>query len=110
MFSLVLAISGGADWKDLVAPLSEISSLYTFLYSFFVLFVIMGVLNVLTSAFVQRACELSKLDRDLVIQSELASNESFVAEMNHIFEEVDIDGTGRITWEEFRQFLKNDDV
>ena len=45
------------------------------------------VLNVLTSAFVQRACELSRLDRDLAIQSELVSDESFTAEMKSIFEE-----------------------
>jgi len=110
MFSLLLAISGGIDWGEIVAPLAEVSALYKYLFGFYVLFVIIGVLNVLTSAFVQRACELSRLDRDLVIQSELVSNESFVAEMKGIFEEVDVLGTGCINWDQFRAFIKNEEV
>mmetsp|Transcript_61560 Transcript_61560/g.148966 ORF Transcript_61560/g.148966 Transcript_61560/m.148966 type:complete len:504 (-) Transcript_61560:32-1543(-) len=110
MFALLLAVSGGEDWITLVEPLSQISVIYQVLFSFYVLFVLIGVLNVLTSAFVQRACELSRLDRDLVIQSEMISDEAFVAEMKGIFEEVDADGTGRITWHKFRQYLQNEDV
>lgn len=110
MFALLLAVTGGEDWIKLVEPLSQISVFYQVLFSFYVLFVIIGVLNVLTSAFVQRACELSRLDRDLVIQSEMISDEAFLNDMKGIFEEVDEDGTGRITWEKFRQYLQNDDV
>uniref|UniRef100_A0A7R9ZW58 EF-hand domain-containing protein n=1 Tax=Pyrodinium bahamense TaxID=73915 RepID=A0A7R9ZW58_9DINO len=110
MFSLLLAVSGGADWITLVEPLAHISVLYQVLFSFYVLFVVIGVLNVLTSAFVQRACELSRLDRDLVIQSEMISDEAFTAEMKGIFEEVDIDGEGKITWQKFREYLQNEDV
>jgi len=110
MFSLLLAISGGIDWGEIAAPLAAVSPLYKYLFGFYVLFVIIGVLNVLTSAFVQRACELSRIDRDLVIQSELVSNESFVAEMKGIFEEVDVHGTGCINWDQFRAFIKNEEV
>merc|ERR1712213_304850 len=66
MYSLLLAISGGVDWMDVVQPLAKISTVYQVLFAFYVLFVIIGVLNVLTSVFVQRASELVKLDRDLV--------------------------------------------
>jgi len=110
MYSLLLAISGGVDWGEMVIPLAEVSVLYKYLFGFYVLFVLIGVLNVLTSAFVQRACETSRLDRDLVIQSEMVSNESFVAEMKGIFEEVDVLGTGCINWEQFRAFIKNVEV
>jgi len=108
MFSLLLAISGGADWVDLVEPLAEISVLYQVLFSFYVLFVLTGVLNVLTGAFVQRACEFSKLDRDLVVQSELNAHQAFLSTMKGIFEEVDGDGTGKITWHKFREYLQNE--
>ncbi|CAE8736224.1 unnamed protein product, partial [Polarella glacialis] len=110
MFTLLLAISGGDDWTNLVKPLSSISVLYQLLFSFYVMFVLIGVLNVLTSAFVQRACELSRLDRDLVIQSEMVSNEFFMAEMKDIFEEVDVDCTGCINWQQFREFIHNEQV
>jgi len=110
MFSLLLAISGGVDWEDIVVPLNEISVWYKVLFAFYVTFVLIGVLNVLTSAFVQRACELSRLDRDLVIQSELVSNELFIAEMKAIFEEVDVEGSGFVDWEQFRTFIHNEQV
>jgi len=110
MYSLLLAISGGIDWSDIVVPLHEISLWYQVLFCFYVLFVIIGVLNVLTSAFVQRACELSRLDRDLVIQSEMVSNESFLADMKGIFEEVDTEGTGCIDWPQFHAFIHNEQV
>merc|ERR1719317_27010 len=102
MLSLVMAVTGGGGWINLVAPFAAISPVYNAVFCLYVLFVIIGVVNVVTSAFVQRACELSRLDRDLVIQSEMVAHESFLAEMRDIFEEVDADRTGRITWEKFR--------
>jgi len=110
MYSLLLAVTGGEDWYQIAEPLGDINWLYQILFAFYVLFVVIGVLNVLTSAFVQRACELSRLDRDLAIQSELVSDESFVAEMKSIFEEVDAEGTGCIDWEQFRSFIHNEHV
>eukprot|EP00405_Crypthecodinium_cohnii_P014139 CAMPEP_0206460560 /NCGR_PEP_ID=MMETSP0324_2-20121206/24820_1 /ASSEMBLY_ACC=CAM_ASM_000836 /TAXON_ID=2866 /ORGANISM="Crypthecodinium cohnii, Strain Seligo" /LENGTH=601 /DNA_ID=CAMNT_0053932277 /DNA_START=16 /DNA_END=1818 /DNA_ORIENTATION=+ len=110
MYTLVLAISGGADWVDMVDPLQRISDVYQALFVFYVLFVLICVLNVLTSVFVQRANELVKLDRDLVTQCQLVSNEMFYNEMKSIFQEVDVDGSGTITWEKFREYLQNEHV
>lgn len=110
MFSLLMAVSGGDDWINLVSPLAAVHPAYKALFSVYVFFVLIGVVNVVTSAFLQRACELSRLDRDLVIQSEMVSHEAFLAEMKGIFEEVDVDNTGKITWEKFRQFMENDHV
>merc|ERR1712187_577323 len=70
----------------------------------------MCVLNVLTSVFVERARELSNLDRDLVIQSEIKQNEAFIKEMSAIFEEADTDGSGIMTWAKFHEYLKDDHV
>lgn len=110
MYTLLLAVANGSNWEELVEPLSRISPVYQVLFTFYVVFVLIGVLNVLTSSFVQRACELAKLDRDVVIHSELASNENFIAEMKDIFEEVDAGGTGKITWDTFRAFMQDEHV
>jgi len=66
------------------------------------------LLKVLTGIFVGRASELSGLDRDLVIQSELKRNQTFHYEMQRIFEEADLDGSGTISWPEFKNYLEND--
>eukprot|EP00928_Gymnodinium_smaydae_P031275 TRINITY_DN22_c0_g2_i1.p1 TRINITY_DN22_c0_g2~~TRINITY_DN22_c0_g2_i1.p1 ORF type:complete len:732 (+),score=185.01 TRINITY_DN22_c0_g2_i1:301-2196(+) len=110
MFTLLLAISGGKDWEELVEPLAAISIVYKIAFSLYVVFVLIGVLNVLTSVFVERARELSALDRDLAIQAELKQNEAFIREMREIFEEADADGSGSITWVKFKAYLENEQV
>jgi hypothetical protein len=108
MYTLLLAISNGRDWNELAAPLGEIHVGFQALFMFYVLFVVIGVLNVLTSIFVERARELSKLDRDLATQGELTSQEAFLTQMRTIFEEVDDEKYGRITWQKFRDYLRSD--
>mmetsp|Transcript_42282 Transcript_42282/g.83649 ORF Transcript_42282/g.83649 Transcript_42282/m.83649 type:complete len:648 (+) Transcript_42282:65-2008(+) len=107
MYTLLAAITGGIDWQEAVVPLDHISELYRGVWSFYVMFVVLGVLNVLTGIFVERACELSGLDRDLVVQSEMKRNESFLVEMKCIFEEADEDRSGTITWQEFKKYMEN---
>lgn len=110
MFSLLMAISGGVNWSELVEPLAQISVVYQVLFSFYVLFVLIGVLNVLTSVFVQRAHQLSKQDRELVVHSAMVSNEAFLTQMKAVFDEVDVDGTGKVTWETFKEYLQHEHV
>jgi len=110
MFTLLAGITGGEDWLAATRPLHEISAVYPLLFAFYIVFVVIGVLNVLTGIFVERAQELSGLDKDLVIQTELKRNENFLVEMRRVFEEADADHSGTISWTEFRGYLKNDRV
>merc|ERR1712228_1144168 len=91
-------------------PLSQIHWFYEAVFVLYILFVVIGVLNVLTGIFVERAQELSGLDRDLVIQGEIKRNDAFLTEMKGIFEEADVDQSGSISWEEFKEYLKNAEV
>jgi len=110
LYTLLASIVGGVDWTEVMRPLEKISTVYRLLFSFYIVFVVVGVLNVLTGIFVERACELSGLDQDLVIQSQMKRNETFNNEMKRIFEEADSDGSGTLTWEEFKFYLENDRV
>jgi len=110
LMSLLQCITSGTDWTDVARPLGEISTGYKLLFVFYILFVVVGVLNVLTGLFVERACELSGLDRDLVVQSRMNREDAFLCEMKDIFEEADADGSGKISWEEFQDYLKKDEV
>uniref|UniRef100_A0A7S4UQ20 EF-hand domain-containing protein n=1 Tax=Alexandrium monilatum TaxID=311494 RepID=A0A7S4UQ20_9DINO len=110
MYTLLASIIGGVSWTDVVRPLEQISLVYRVLFTFYVTFVVIGVLNVLTGIFVERACELSGLDKDLVIQTQMKRNETFLMEMKKIFEECDSDCSGSISWGEFKEYLENDRV
>jgi Ca2+-binding EF-hand superfamily protein len=106
--TLFLAITNGAEWKTLAEPLGEVHLAYRVIFATYVILVLVGALNVLSSLFVERARELSMSDRDLATQAELASQESFIVEMRRIFDEVDEDKDGLITWQKFRDYLKNE--
>merc|ERR1719401_1985868 len=87
MFSLMYAISGGADWGQIVEPIARINYVYKVLFTFYIVFTVFGVLNVLTGVFVQTASEI--IDRDLIVQSEEARAEGFMTEMKALFDEFD---------------------
>merc|ERR1740129_2358634 len=108
MFSLLLAITGGTDWLAIVDPLKAIHWTYQVIFSFYILFVIFGVVNVLTGVFLENAAEF--MDRDLMVQGQLVRMENFVSEMMHLFREFDPDNTGRVDNEELYQYLKLEKV
>jgi len=110
MYTMLAAITGGIDWVEAVRPLEEIHILYRVLWMFYIVFVVIGVLNVLTGIFVERACEISGLDKDLVVQTEMKRNEIFQQEMKRIFVEADADHNGSLSWEEFKQYMEEPTV
>jgi len=108
MYSLMRAISGGADWGDMVSPLADISQWYQVMFTLYVVFVVFGVLNVLTGVFVQTAGEI--IDRDLIVESEEARAEGFMKEMKSLFDEFDTDKTGKLSWTKFHTYIKKEKV
>lgn len=108
MYTMIQAISGGNDWGALAEPLHSISPLYTLIFMLYVLFVTFGVMNVLTGVFLESSGEI--MDRDLVMQAEVARKETFSREMHKMFELVDTDRSGRINWDEFHAALKDSNV
>lgn len=108
--SLFMGICGGKDWSELMDPLMEISVLYGLLFVFYIFFVIFGVLNVVTSIFVDSASQVSKKDRDIVTQHSIASNQAYAKSIRNFFYEADKDGSGTLSWEEFESYLTDEKV
>lgn len=67
VLSLIYSISGGADWGTLAHPFWSVGIGYGLSYVFFVILTIFGLLNILVGIFVQEAEELSKWDKDFVV-------------------------------------------
>jgi len=108
MFSLVLVITGGTDWLEVVRPLREIHWAYELLFTFYILFVIFGVVNVLTGVFLESAAEF--VDRDLIVHSQLVQTEGFVAEMQKLFEEFDSERSGFVDTTTLLENLQSEKV
>jgi hypothetical protein len=109
MFSLLAAISGGTDWLDIMTPVKRISWTYQMVFSFYVVFVVIGVVNVLTGVFLESAAEYR--DRDLTVAAQMEHLDSFVGEMLELFYEFNPDQDGNcIGWDDFEKYLHQERV
>lgn len=105
VFTLFKAIVGGIDWEMAVLPLSDVSWVLVLLFIFFIAFVNLAVMNVVTGLFLQSALEQAQQDRDHVIQQQLTMKNHYIASIRKLFEELDTSGDGSITLNEFEDHL-----
>mmetsp|Transcript_67044 Transcript_67044/g.160691 ORF Transcript_67044/g.160691 Transcript_67044/m.160691 type:complete len:745 (+) Transcript_67044:127-2361(+) len=107
MLTLFMSISGGADWEDLMQPLTYFSRGYALIYVMYVSFVVFGIMNVLTAIFVESGSQIAAVDQDLAIQEQLRRDKSTINTIRNMFYEADADGSGALTEQELEELLVN---
>jgi len=107
---LFMMVSGGIDWREGIAPIKEVNPWYGYFLCFYVFFMVMFVLNVVFGAFVARSVDVFEKDRELIIQSEMAHVRSYLEKVRAFFVEADTDGSGTLSFEEFKQYLEDQHV
>merc|ERR1712048_1060034 len=85
--------------------LGKLPAQYCFLFLLFITFAVFAVVNIVTGVFVENAIANNQSDRDIVVHEELEAKKSYLESMRNVFEEMDDDGTGYITIEEFESRL-----
>lgn len=99
--TLFFAISGGLSWSDAVMPLRHHGFFVSLLlFIGYVAVMIFAVLNVLTGVFVNSAESAASSEKERRI----------LALLRQIFNEVDYDGSGNLTQEEFKALLTHKDI
>eukprot|EP00933_Yihiella_yeosuensis_P071523 TRINITY_DN79724_c0_g1_i1.p1 TRINITY_DN79724_c0_g1~~TRINITY_DN79724_c0_g1_i1.p1 ORF type:complete len:291 (+),score=45.80 TRINITY_DN79724_c0_g1_i1:26-874(+) len=93
LLSLFQAISGGLDWDAVVQPvLKHVSAWTALLLVLYITFAILAVMNVVTGLFVQNAMDKASEVRQM----------SVIAHARKLFEDVDVDTSGTIEFEELQ--------
>ncbi|CAE8632688.1 unnamed protein product, partial [Polarella glacialis] len=98
MMSLFQGLTGGVDWRDIVDPLMEKSSVtWGLVFVLWLAFVLLAVLNIITGSFVQKSIEhaTSVKEADRVLHA------------RRLFRSLDIDGSGQITTDEISEHLES---
>merc|ERR1712232_844519 len=108
--TLIFAVSNGRDWQYLVQPLLPISHAYLWFFAFYVLFVMFGLMNVLTSIYVDSTMRISGHDKASVIQTEISRNHSNINALHEILREVDSGNSGNITDAQIQKTLDSPEV
>jgi len=113
MLSLFKAISGGADWEIFYDnpgedPLiASIGMFYLLLYVFFIFFIQVALLNILTGIFVENAIKLAQPDRDSLAWQQRKQEAAAAKDMVDIFTQLDTDGSGTVSRKEFGEHIQS---
>jgi len=108
--SLIYSISGGADWGDLAEPFWTMRGGVGMSYMFFVILTIFGLLNVLVGIFVQEAEEISKWDKDFVVDGFVTKRKEKEEAMTSLFDDMDTGKDGELSLTEMSDALGNDAI
>jgi len=110
MLSLYMSITGGVSWEQLLVPLHAVSPLWVFVFLFYVSFTYFAVLNVVTGVFCQSAIDSAQSDHDAVLQSILANKQAHIEKIRYLFNEIDAEEVGVITYQMFQDKVTTKEV
>merc|ERR1712032_118480 len=83
------------------------SSFAAIVFTLFICFMVLGVLNVVTGLFVEGAMKAAQNDADSVMQAEMEWKQSVFNKIKEVFDVSDSDGSGTISFREFEAQTKN---
>jgi len=107
---LLESILGGTDWAQYAAALSRLSWVYELLFLVYIVVVNLGILNVVTSIFVDSSLRAAKSDRHIIIEAKLTERRMREAHLNELFHEMDTGNAGFICVKQLRDYLHDERV
>lgn len=110
MYALFLAMTGGRDWGEIAGVIAYTGYVYAAVVVCFVFINLFSVLNIVTGIFVDGAIELAKRDRSMMIEKQSIHRESSRAHLIALVSQVDADGDGVISKDEFFSALQEEGV
>jgi len=110
LYSLFASASQGIDWDQAYSPLMLMGKGYGMCFFVYIVVILFGVTNVVTSVFVESAIMSAQHYKDLIIQEKQYAKEVAVKHMKEVFRQIDQDGSGEISKDEMEYFLTEPDL
>mmetsp|Transcript_46384 Transcript_46384/g.110472 ORF Transcript_46384/g.110472 Transcript_46384/m.110472 type:complete len:611 (-) Transcript_46384:105-1937(-) len=88
MLTLYMASMGGADWGDLGEPLKKVGMPYYYLFLFYIAFMLLAVLNIVTGIFVDTAIRASEGGPPELMCARIEDDASFEKQLRIFFAEM----------------------
>jgi len=99
MYGLFQTATGGIDWGDMAEPLIVmVSPLMGGMFSLYIAFTSLAVMNIVTGIFVDSALQRSHQYSDMCM----------ISQLRQLFDEIDIHHDGEISWEDLQSNLTNE--
>merc|ERR1712203_1342848 len=103
MLSLLSCITNGFSWYDAALALQCVRGDLIFILLSFVIFCLFAVLNVMTGVFCQSAMETAQNTEDFRMATIMQTQSHMFVQVRKLFEEIDEDGSGLLTWKELQE-------
>lgn len=108
VLNLFMAMTGGNDWAEYYNAIQSLSGIYSFLFVFYIIFALLAVINIITGVFVENAMQASKADRSVIIRQQMHQKKAFLGNVQKLFDEIDLNGNGILTRNEFDRKLHDE--
>jgi len=105
--TLFMAITSGVSWEVCFLPLLDLGWVHSALFISYIVLCLFGVMNVVTSVFVESAVSSAQHYKHLIIQEKASEREIAIGHLQHVFRQIDEDGSGEISGEEMELFLED---
>merc|ERR1712206_1292 len=107
MCRLFEGISGGNDWANLAADLKSIDEGYYLCFALYIVFITLGVLNIVTGFFVDGTMQASMSNRTELVQEAQQRKTEQIQLIGELFEQLDTDQAGMLSRQELEASLNN---
>jgi len=106
-------VSGGVDWLDVSKPIRELGPFYVISLISYIIFVMLGVMNILTGIFVNAAHQACALNREIAIAATICERNAIISELTRLFLEVLTDSDDpekSLSWAEFESKFSDERI
>merc|ERR1712048_206748 len=110
MCVLFEGISGGNDWAGLAENLRTIGEGYYLCFALYIVFVTLGVLNIVTGFFVDGTMQASVNQKEEMMKAAQDKKNAIVEMVGELFHQLDTDQSGRISLQELESHLHDEDL
>jgi len=110
ILSLFACLTNGQSWWYILKPLRAISDWYTVVFVCYIVFLQLGVLNIITSIFVTNAHSYTQTDLDTLAMQDAEHNRYMITQLREVFDLLDNDDSGHICLDEFETWTSIDRV
>merc|ERR1712080_451286 len=101
MLSLFMAATGAVDWVTIVDPLWPVGIQFVIIFILFIGFYFFVIVNSITSIFVEGVRDHAEKDQSQAIQDQLQRKEEYMSKIVALYQQMDEDGTGDVSFEAF---------
>lgn len=109
-WTLIGVISGGVDWLNVKDPIEELGTMYVIGLLLYVIFVLFGLMNILTGIFVNAATQAAQMNREIAIDNAMANKAKLTHELVNLFLECDADQNNKLTWDELQEKFRDERI